>query len=119
MPGLSKVGVLATTGTLQSDVYPHVARQFGIECVYPDADSVRTLMHIIYDQVKAGKRADQDAFFAIVDGMKADGCDAVILGCTELSVIYYELQIKRPDVLDSMTALAAACVQDIKGSVLL
>ncbi|MBQ7542483.1 MAG: aspartate/glutamate racemase family protein [Clostridia bacterium] len=119
VPGLSKVGVLATTGTLQSDVYPHVARQFGIECVYPDADSVRTLMHIIYDQVKAGKRADQDAFFAIVDGMKADGCDAVILGCTELSVIYYELQIKRPDVLDSMTALAAACVQDIKGSVLL
>ena len=51
--------------------------------------------------------------------MKAAGCDAVILGCTELSAIYYELQIRRPDILDSMTALAAACVLDVKGSVLL
>ena len=76
-------------------------------------------MHIIYDQVKAGKCADHDLFFSIVDKMKAAGCDAVILGCTELSVIYYELQIRRPDILDSMTALAAACVQEIKGSVLL
>ena len=117
VPGLQKVGVLATTGTLHSDVYPHVASRFGIECVYPDADGVRSLMHIIYDQVKAGQPVDRDAFFAVVDSMKARGCDAVILGCTELSVIYYELQIKRPDILDSMTALAAACVQDIKGSV--
>lgn len=117
VPGLQKVGVLATTGTLQSDVYPHAAARFGIECVYPDADGVQSLMHIIYDQVKAGQPVDRDAFFAVVDGMKARGCDAVVLGCTELSVIYYELQIKRPDILDSMTALAAACVQDIKGSV--
>ena len=119
IPGLRKVGILATSGTLQSDVYPRVADRFGIECVYPDADGVRTLMQIIYDQVKAGKPVDQNAFFSMVERMKAAGCDAVILGCTELSVIYYELQIRRADILDSMTALAAACVQDIKGSVLL
>lgn len=119
VPDVRRVGVLATSGTLYSNVYPAVAERFGLECVYPDDRDVQTLMHIIYDEVKAGKRADEDAFFAIVERMKAAGCDVVILGCTELSVIYYELQIRRPDILDSMTALAAACVTDVKGSVLL
>lgn len=119
VPDAKKIGILATSGTLQSNVYPHVAERFGIECVYPDAQDAKTLMHIIYDEVKAGKPADEAAFFAVVERMKAAGCDAVILGCTELSAIYYELQIRRPDILDSMTALAAACVLDVKGSVLL
>ena len=119
VPHLQKVGILATSGTLSSGVYPHFAETFGIECVLPDENTVKELMHIIYDQVKAGRPVDHDLFFAIVDKMKDADCDAVILGCTELSVIYYELQIRRPDILDSMTALAAACVQEIKGSVLL
>ena len=119
VPDVKKVGVLATSGTLHSDVYPTVAARFGVECVYPDERDAATLMRIIYDEVKAGKPADEQAFFAIVERMKAAGCDAVILGCTELSAIYYELGIRRPDILDSMTALAAACVTEIKGSVLL
>ena len=119
LPHLKKVGVLATSGTLYSNVYPHVAGRFGIECVYPNEADAGTIMRIIYDEVKAGKPADKDAFFAVVERMKAAGCDAVILGCTELSAIYYELGIRRPDILDSMTALAAACVTEIKGSVLL
>lgn len=117
-PGLRRVGVLATSGTLHSGVYPLVSERFGIKCVSPDPDTVQQLMHIIYDQVKAGRPVDHDAFFRIVEQMKSAGCEAVILGCTELSVIYYELQIRRPDILDSMTALAAACVRRIKGSVL-
>lgn len=117
-PGIRRVGVLATSGTLQSGVYPLVAERFGVECVSPDEETVTRLMHIIYDQVKAGQPVDHDEFFRIVEQMKAEGCEAVILGCTELSVIYYELQIRRPDILDSMTALAAACVRRIKGSVL-
>ena len=119
LPHVKKVGVLATSGTLYSNVYPHVAERFGIECIYPDERDAATLMRIIYDEVKAGKPADEKAFFSIVERMKAAGCDAVILGCTELSAIYYELHIRRPDILDSMTALAAACVTEIKGSVLL
>ena len=117
VPGVRKAGILATSGTLASGVYPHVAERFGIECVTPPAETIDELMRIIYDQVKAGRRVDHDAFFRVVDEMKAMGCDVVILGCTELSAIYYELQIDRPDILDSMTSLARACVQRIKGSV--
>ena len=117
VPHLHKAGILATTGTIASGVYPSTAERFGIECVTPSAEAMQTLMHIIYDQVKAGRQVDHTAFFRIVDEMKAMGCDAVILGCTELSVIYYELQIDRPDILDSMTSLAYACVQTVKGSV--
>ena len=117
IPNVRRVGVLATSGTLASKVYPHVAEKFGIGCVEPPAQTVEALMHIIYDQVKAGRPVDRDAFFRIVDEMKAMGCDVVLLGCTELSVIYYELQIDRPDILDSMTSLARACVYAVKGSV--
>lgn len=117
VPNVRRAGILATSGTLASGVYPHFAARFGIECVSPPPETVDTLMHIIYDQVKAGKPADHEAFFRIVDEMKALGCDVVILGCTELSVIYYELQIRRADILDSMTTLARACVQAVKGSV--
>ena len=108
VPDAKKIGILATSGTLQSNVYPHVAERFGIECVYPDAQDAKTLMHIIYDEVKAGKPADEAAFFAVVERMKAAGCDAVILGCTELSAIYYELQIRRQDILDSFHACMAS-----------
>ena len=117
VPDLRRAGILATSGTIASGVYPHTAERFGVECVVPSAQSVQSLMRIIYDQVKAGKPVDHDAFFRIVDEMKDMGCDVVILGCTELSVIYYELQIDRPDILDSMTSLAYACVQAVKGSV--
>ena len=117
LPNVKRAGILATSGTLASGVYPRYAKPFGIECVTPPPQTVDALMHIIYDEVKAGKPVDHDAFFRIVDEMKAMGCDVVILGCTELSVIYYELQIDRPDILDSMTSLARACVQAVKGSV--
>ena len=117
VPNVKRAGILATSGTLASGVYPRYAQRFGIECVTPPPQTVDALMRIIYDEVKAGKPVHHDTFFRIVDEMKAMGCDVVILGCTELSVIYYELQIDRPDILDSMTSLALSCVQAVKGSV--
>ena len=42
--------------------------------------------------------------------MKKQGCDAVVLGCTELSVIKKDFKIDRPDVVDSMECLARASI---------
>ena len=43
-------------------------------------------MSLIYDCVKAGEPADMVKFRAVSDALRADGCDAIILGCTELSL---------------------------------
>ena len=112
---LRKLGILATSGTLHSGVYETVCKRFGVECEIPQESEIRSLMHIIYDEVKAGKPFSHEELFSIIDAMRERGCDAVVLGCTELSAIYYELKGERIDIVDSMTALAAACVKNIKG----
>lgn len=118
VPNLQKLGILATSGTLHSRVYEHVCERFGIECCIPTDSETDRLMHIIYNEVKAGKPSSHKELFSIIDSMKERGCDAVVLGCTELSAIYYELGTQRVDIVDSMTSLAAACVKRIKNGVI-
>ena len=54
--GYKKVGVLATTGTCQTNIYAKELEKFGIEAIYPDEEGQKRVMEIIYDQVKAGKK---------------------------------------------------------------
>ncbi len=67
-------------------------------------------MHIIYDQVKAGEKVDICEFLRIVGELKKAGSDAVILGCTELSVIKKDFNLNRADIVDSMECLARASI---------
>jgi len=110
VPGLKKLGVLATKGTLRAGSYQRVCEKYGVEFAHPDEQSENILMSLIYDGVKAGGSIDLDAFFGVIDNMKKDGCDAVVLGCTELSVIHWDNKISRPDVIDSMQTLARASI---------
>ena len=75
-------------------------------------------MHIIYDQVKAGEKVDICEFLRIVGELKKAGSDAVILGCTELSVIKKDFNLHQADIVDSMECLArtsiALCGKNIK-----
>lgn len=110
VPGLKKIGVLATEGTLRAGSYQRACEKYGIEFARPDEQDEKTLMRLIYDGVKAGEKIDLDAFFGVIDNMKNEGCDAVILGCTELSVIHWDNKINRADVIDSMQTLARASI---------
>ena len=47
----------------------------------------------------------------IIGVMKHDGCDAVILGCTELSIIHRDFHMNRPDVVDSLQVLAKKSIE--------
>jgi aspartate racemase len=67
-------------------------------------------MDIIYNQVKAGKEVDIYEFHRIVGEMKKKGCGAVILGCTELSIIKKDFNINRRGIVDSMECLARASI---------
>jgi aspartate racemase len=69
------------------------------------------LMEIIYGQVKAGKEYDLHAFLEIIDNLKRRGADAVVLGCTELSVIHADIKIPLPDVVDSLSVLAEESIR--------
>lgn len=112
VPGLTKLGILATEGTLKAGSYQQACRDAGIEGVEPGSRDRRLLMRIIYDQVKAGKPVDSDCFMDLVDRMRAKGCQAVVLGCTELSVIGRDLRLGPEDgVVDSMEVLAVRAIE--------
>ena len=110
IPNIKKIGVLATVGTLKSKAYQNIIEKHGLECVVPSAEDQESLMNIIYNQVKAGEKVDIFEFHRIIGEMKKQGCDAVVLGCTELSVIKKDFKIDSPDVVDSMECLARASI---------
>lgn len=111
-PKAKKIGVIATDGTVQSNVYGKVIEKNGLVFAYPDSDDQNAVTDIIYNQVKAGKKGDCEKLMEIANKLMKDGCDAVILGCTELSVINEdnELTEKYDYIIDAMEALAKKCV---------
>ena len=82
---IKKVGLLATDGTLFAGIYKNECEKRGLACVYPDAETQKIVMKIIYDQIKAGEKGSIDDFGEIDTYLKKNGCEAAILACTELS----------------------------------
>ncbi len=110
VPNLKTLGILATKGTLSAGSYQRACEKHGVNCLVPGEEDSRLLMNIIYGGVKAGNEVDFGAFESLIDRMRSAGCEAVVLGCTELSVIYWDNKIKRTDVIDSMQTLARASI---------
>lgn len=112
-PNLKTLGILATEGTIRAEVYPKAAARFGIACKIPGEKAQRSLMRIIYDEVKAGKEADVGELLRIVADMKKQGCGAVVLGCTELSVICRDFKLTEKDdkIADALEVLARRCIE--------
>lgn len=108
--GYTKVGVLATTGTCDTDTYGRELNKFGVEAVYPDAEGQKKVMEIIYDQVKAGRKINVQILDQTLKKMASKGAQAFILGCTELP-----FAIKNGDFgyhfLDSLDILAKCAVE--------
>ncbi|MFX0538558.1 aspartate/glutamate racemase family protein [Ornithinimicrobium sp. Y1847] len=81
------VTVLATDGTLSSRLYQDALTDLGAEVRVPDPEQQRRVMAIIYDHVKAGVPVPREEFAEFVEEMRG-GSGTVLLGCTELSVLY-------------------------------
>ena len=109
--GIKKLGILATKGTISSKAYQNMCKKYSLDCVVPSIADEQSLMNIIYNQVKAGKKVNIDEFIRIIENMKGDGCDAVALGCTELSIINKDFELSREDIIDSLQVLAMRSIE--------
>ena len=109
--GVSKAGVLATEGTVQSGAYSSVFELAGIECLTPDAEGQRIISDIIYGQIKKGISPDMEAFMSVANGLKRDGCDRLILGCTELSLLKRQGGLDTDVFIDSLEVLAYSAIK--------
>lgn len=106
---VKRVGILATTGTITTGIYQTACENLGIEPVIPNDQTQAMIMSLIYDDVKAGKTIDPKKWSQINHAMKEAGCDTVILGCTELSIVRESLDLK--GCIDSLLVLAEAAIQ--------
>lgn len=91
--GKKRVGILATDGTVRTGVYQTECARAGLTGVAPDAKVQKLVMSIIYDEIKRGEKGSREKFAAIDRALRDMGCEAAILGCTELSVyrVYHGL----------------------------
>jgi aspartate racemase len=108
--GKKRVGLLATDGTVETRTYQRRAGKIGLECVLPDAEDQRGVMHLIYGQIKKGLPADMELFQKLSRDLLGRGCDAIILGCTELSLIGKTHTLDKNLYVDSLEALASAAI---------
>lgn len=106
---------LALTGTkwlVESDVYPAKLAARGLDCVRPAPSEIDEIDRLIMDELVHGRTPPEAAarFGEIIEGFGRDGCDAVILGCTELPLIVEEATARLP-TLDSTRLLARAALR--------
>ncbi len=103
--GFRRLGLTGTRWLVASDVYP-------AECVRPTPAEREEINRIIFDElVYSVFKPESIAFFhQVIERMKNDGCEAVILGCTEIPLILNDANSPLP-TLDSTRLLARAALQ--------
>ncbi len=108
--GMTRVGVLATEGTVASGAYESVLRANGMDYLTCTPDDQAVITRIIYEEIKQGKEPDPAEFFRIADGLRRQGAETVILGCTELSLLKRSYGLG-DEFTDSLEVLALSAIR--------
>ncbi|MGY3066767.1 aspartate racemase [Pantoea agglomerans] len=88
--GVRKVGLLATRFTMEQDFYRgRLQQQFGLEVITPDREDRIFVHEVIYHELCLGeiKPASRRRYGEIMQQLVAQGAEAIILGCTEITLL--------------------------------
>ena len=107
--GIQKVGIMATDGTIRSGIFHRQLEHQGLTPIAPSEKAQKDVMHLIFDNVKAGRPADMERFAFAAEDLRKQGAEAIILGCTELSLIKRDHPIGA-GFIDAMEVLARQSV---------
>ena len=110
--GFRQAGVLATLGTVTSGVYAAECERAGVTCVYPDVSVQQMVNRTIFDDVKAGRVVEPALLAVFAQAMANQGCDCVVLGCTELSFAFGKTPVRTAiPVIDALDVLADCIIE--------
>jgi aspartate racemase len=88
--GYTRIGLLGTRFTMEEDFYrERLCEHHGLEVLIPNAED-RTIVHrIIYEELCLGRMLPESrvAYRRIMEELVAMGAEAIILGCTEISLL--------------------------------
>jgi aspartate racemase len=110
--GFRRLAITGTRWLVESEVYPDKLAASGIDSLRPNAEEGEEINRIIMDELTYGifKPDAVAAFQHIIGRMKAEGCDAVVLGCTEIPLLMNDTNSPLP-TLDSTRLLARAALR--------
>jgi aspartate racemase len=109
--GVGRLGILATSGAIRARVYQTALDELGVDYALPKPESQARLDGLIYGSLKSSLTADKEVLYAAAEELMMCGCDAVAMGCTELSLIEIDEEDERCNLIDSLKVLAAASIR--------
>ena len=110
--GFRTVGITGTRWLVDSEVYPEKLTARGLKFVRPSAAEREECNRIIMDELVCSnfKPESVATFQQVIGRLKDQGCDAVVLGCTEIPLIISDENSLLP-TLDSTRLLARAALR--------
>ncbi|HEX4301349.1 MAG TPA: amino acid racemase [Rhizomicrobium sp.] len=115
--GFRKIGITGTRWTMEGPVYPAAFVRHGLDHAVPPPADREAIQAIIFDELVRGIVTDSSRrrLAEAVAGLAGQGCDAVVLGCTELPMLLDDRTSPLP-TLDSTRLLARAAVDVALGT---
>lgn len=111
--GFTRAGLLGTGFTMEQDfLKDRLSHEHGVTCLVPD-DAGRAEVHrVIYEELVAGEVREESRarYCEIVDQLRADGAECIILGCTEIVMLLRQEDSSLP-LFDTTALHAAAAVE--------
>jgi aspartate racemase len=111
--GLERVALLGTRFTMEESFYRDRLREVhGIEAVLPDAEDRAIVHRIIYEELVLGRvlPSSREQYRRIIGGLIDRGAQAVILGCTEITMLIDQTDAAVP-MVDTTALHARAAAQ--------
>jgi len=119
-PRITKVGLLATTGTVRSRIVHDIFEAAGLKVLMPGARGQERLMEAIYGPrgIKAGATSGppRRAILGLARSLVRAGAQAIVAGCTEVPLVLRPDDLAVP-LFDPMVIGARACVRKAGGKV--
>ncbi len=110
--GFKKLGLTGTKFLVSSPVYPEKLEKLGIGYVRPTKAQQEQINTIIFEELVRGRQTAEALtyFQQVIEQFKSQGCDAVVLGCTEIPLLISDRESPLP-TLDSTRILAGAALR--------
>ncbi len=108
-----KLGILGTKYLVTSSVYPKSLEKLGIKSEIPKEIDISKVDRIIFEELVNGIIKEESRLYLnrVIKRLKNNGCDAVILGCTEIPILMGSKDCPLP-CLDSTRLLARAAIEE-------
>ena len=115
--GFRRIGLMGTRWLVESEVYPDKLAAKGLEYLRPNSADREEINRIIMDELVYGIFKPEAVAYhrEVMRRLKAEGCDVVALGCTEIPLIMNDANSPLP-TLDSTRLLARAALRRALGA---